>query len=50
MACENEKECSCPKTTCENHSKCCDCVIKHKLNGGLPHYLREVVRCYNEKE
>ncbi|MDR0296338.1 MAG: hypothetical protein LBH91_09250 [Prevotellaceae bacterium] len=23
MNCKNVKECACPKTTCQNHGKCC---------------------------
>lgn len=38
--CENVIECLCPKTECENHSKCCSCVKKHKEGGNLPFCLR----------
>ncbi|MCQ2593526.1 MAG: hypothetical protein MJ188_12170 [Treponema sp.] len=30
MKCPNIKECMCPKETCLNHGKCCDCVKKHR--------------------
>jgi hypothetical protein len=36
MSCKNVKECSCPKTECPNHKKCCDCVIKHRETDSLP--------------
>lgn len=37
--CKNVKECSCPKTTCQNHGRCCACVIKHKTTDSLPFCL-----------
>jgi len=40
MACENVKNCPCPKTTCSNHSHCCACVQNHVTNGGLSFCLR----------
>ena len=40
MNCENVTNCTCPKTSCEHHSKCCSCVKNHVNNGGLPHCLR----------
>jgi len=39
MGCPNVVECACPKTTCPNHKKCCDCVIKHKETDSLPFCL-----------
>ena len=38
MACECGKviNCPCPKTECENHSKCCDCVAGHLDKDLLP--------------
>lgn len=39
MGCNNVKECSCPKTTCINHGKCCQCVIKHRTTDSLPFCL-----------
>lgn len=39
MPCSNVKECMCPKTTCTNHGKCCDCVIKHRTTDSLPYCL-----------
>ena len=39
MNCSNVKKCACPKTTCQNHSKCCDCVIKHRETDSLPYCL-----------
>jgi hypothetical protein len=40
MPCKNVKDCTCPKTECPNHKKCCDCVIKHREGGNLPFCLR----------
>jgi len=40
MSCENVTTCTCPKTTCPNYKKCCDCVKQHVNLGGLPHCLR----------
>ena len=39
MACINVKDCSCPKVSCPNHGKCCDCVVKHKKTDSLPFCL-----------
>ena len=39
MSCKNVKECACPKTSCPNHKKCCDCVIKHRETDSLPYCL-----------
>ena len=39
MKCASVKECACPKTTCENHGKCCTCVIKHRETDSLPFCL-----------
>ncbi len=39
MNCPNVKECVCPKTTCANHGKCCQCVMKHKNSDSLPYCL-----------
>lgn len=39
MACQNVKECICPKKSCPNHGKCCDCVIKHRTTDSLPFCL-----------
>ena len=39
MNCSNMVKCTCPKTTCPNHKKCCECVIKHKEIDSLPFCL-----------
>ena len=39
MSCASVAECACPKTTCENHKKCCACVIKHRDTDSLPYCL-----------
>jgi hypothetical protein len=41
MNCPNIKECVCPKKSCVNNGKCCDCVIKHKETDSLPFCLFE---------
>lgn len=35
------KHCTCPKTTCANHKKCCECIVKHKNTDSLPFCLFE---------
>jgi hypothetical protein len=42
IKCPNAPVCTCPKTDCPNHSKCCSCVIKHREGGNLPFCLREI--------
>mgnify|MGYP006081968351 FL=1 len=39
MSCPNVTECTCPKITCPNHGKCCDCVKKHRDTDSLPFCL-----------
>jgi len=39
MHCEYVEECACPKIECENHRRCCVCVIKHKETDSLPYCL-----------
>ncbi|MCL1903862.1 MAG: hypothetical protein FWF94_05555 [Oscillospiraceae bacterium] len=39
MNCVNVKECTCPKESCSNHGKCCDCVVKHRETDSLPFCL-----------
>jgi hypothetical protein len=34
-----ENGCPCPKTTCPNHRRCRECVIKHKNTDSLPFCL-----------
>lgn len=40
--------CSCPKTDCERHGLCCECIVNHKKKIDLayekrfPHCLREL--------
>jgi len=29
------KTCVCPKTTCPNHGKCCECVANHREKDSL---------------
>lgn len=36
-ACSNKHNCTCPYTDCENHGRCCDCVVHHRDHvGGVP--------------
>ena len=37
--CPNTKECACPKKTCPNNGRCCDCVVKHRKTDSLPFCL-----------
>jgi len=39
MGCDNVIECACPKTTCPNHKKCVECVIKHRETDSVPFCL-----------
>lgn len=39
MNCQHVKECACPKKTCPNNGKCCDCVTKHRNTDSLPYCL-----------
>jgi hypothetical protein len=39
MDCKNVTECPCPKTTCQNHGRCCVCIVKHKETDSLPFCL-----------
>jgi len=41
MNCPNVKECACPKESCQNHKRCCACVVQHRGLGNLPFCLRE---------
>ncbi len=51
MACEFsvDVECTCPKTTCINHGKCCEFVKRHKGMGNLPSCLRHIENKVEEK-
>jgi hypothetical protein len=39
MDAENKINCPCPKSECENHCTCYDCVMKHKNTDSLPYCL-----------
>ena len=39
MGCPEVKECVCPKTSCQNHGKCCACIVNHKGIDSLPFCL-----------
>lgn len=41
MSC-NEENCTCPKTDCENHGKCCKCINRHRKNGSLVYCMRDI--------
>ena len=37
MGCENNKSMKCPCTySCDNHGKCCACVVHHQRGGEFP--------------
>ena len=41
MPCEtNVMKCTCDRTECENHGRCCACVKSHTERGYLPHCMR----------
>ena len=48
-ACPNVKECPCTNTDCDNHMRCCACVINHRKNGNLPVCLRPPVPAEESK-
>ncbi|SDD98536.1 hypothetical protein [Sporomusa acidovorans] len=39
----NEENCICPKTTCERHGKCCECINFHRGR-------KEKVFCMRDQE
>lgn len=39
MRCISKEACPCPKKTCKNNGKCCNCVKKHKETDSLPYCL-----------
>ena len=43
MPCETVKNCPCPKTTCDNHSKCCDCVANHRAKESLTFCMKKIL-------
>ena len=38
----NHSKCTCTKTECPRHGKCCACVAAHGANGQLPFCLRDL--------
>ena len=36
----NEVNCPCKKVTCENHGRCCDCIMNHRKKGTLVSCMR----------
>ena len=44
---EKNMHCSCPKTECERHGVCCECIVSHKerkdvaFHVKFPHCLRD---------
>jgi len=43
MACSNVTECPCKNASCDNHRKCCACIMNHRNRGNLPVCLRPPV-------
>lgn len=47
---EINTRCSCPKTECDNHGLCCECIQAHKnridapIIKRFPHCLRDLVK------
>ncbi len=47
---ENSEYCSCPKTDCERHGLCCECIVNHKntidvsYEKRFPHCLRKLFK------
>ena len=47
---KNNTYCSCPKTDCQRHGLCCECVLTHKnrvtepIIKRFPHCLRDLVQ------
>ncbi len=41
MANCNETNCICPKTNCERHGKCCECINFHRNNQNQVFCMRE---------
>ncbi|OEU46683.1 MAG: hypothetical protein BA866_04815 [Desulfobulbaceae bacterium S5133MH15] len=37
---EINKYCSCPKSDCERHGLCCECIVSHKNRTHLPYEKR----------
>ncbi|MBM7613517.1 hypothetical protein [Alkaliphilus hydrothermalis] len=38
----NSDKCTCPKTDCENHGKCCACINRHRDINTLVHCMRQI--------
>lgn len=38
----NEENCTCPKTTCPRHGKCCECIMNHRGNDSLVFCMRDI--------
>ena len=38
----NERNCTCPKTTCPRHGKCCECIMNHREHGSLVFCMRDI--------
>ena len=40
----NEKNCTCPKTSCERHGKCCACITHHRKINTLVYCMRSIAK------
>lgn len=38
----NEENCTCPKTTCPRHGKCCECIMAHREKDSLVYCMRVI--------
>lgn len=45
----NEKNCPCPKTDCERHGKCCECINHHRKKNGLVYCMKQIVKDKEKK-
>lgn len=48
MSCENTNPCTCEKTACPRHGRCCECVRNHRELGSLPHCFYHVEDAENK--
>ena len=46
----NEQNCICPKTDCERHGKCCECINHHRKKNGLVYCMKQIVKEQEKKK
>jgi hypothetical protein len=47
---ETRKNCPCPITGCDNHSRCCLCVTNHRQSGKPTYCMAALVRKHGRGE